>query len=110
MKHTHLKFALLASMTLVGASAMAQSTTAQGQYLGKSVAPVLAVELDAAPARAQQAAPAATTSTSATVSSAAASSMGTSQRLQSLDGPSTYTGLAQSERFRSGADLGYGMR
>ena len=97
-------------MALLGASAMAQSTTAQGQYLGKSVAPVLAVELDAAPARAQQAVPASTTSTSATVSSAAASSMSTSQRLQSLDGPSTYTGLAQSERFRMGADLGYGIR
>ena len=97
-------------MALAGANALAQSATVQGQFLGKSVAPVLAIELDAAPARAQQATPAVTTATSATVASAAANNMGSLQRLQSLDGPSTYTGLSQSERNRSGFDPGYGSR
>ncbi|MBU3653253.1 MAG: hypothetical protein FGM44_09230 [Limnohabitans sp.] len=44
---------LLLSLTVVGAASVcAQSATATGQFLGKPVNPVMAVELDAAPVRA----------------------------------------------------------
>jgi hypothetical protein len=105
MKHSLHRATCALVFALSSVAALAQSGTASNQYLGQTVAPVLAVELSAAPERAQTA-PASTSPTSSVVTPGAGNAVGTSERRQALDNPSTYTGLSQSEAFRNGSDIG----